>query len=101
MQTTSQLSKELNEKYEAARTYYEADQREKAAKGDKKAVRNRLIQLWGTGKNRLADLEVNFSSHNRTNLDREALEAFLAEHGKTMDDFTHYVKGERLTVNRV
>ncbi len=91
----------LNEKYQVARKYFDANEAVKAGEKVKKDLRLKVIQLWGTGDNELADLKVMFSSGNKEVQDTEALEAFLAVHGKSLADFRKFQLSERLEVKKV
>lgn len=92
---------DLNEKYALAKDYFNANEAVKAGEKIKKAIRAKLIQAWGTGNNVLLDMNVLFSSSNKEVQDTEALEAFLATHGKSLNDFRKYQLSERLEVKKL
>jgi hypothetical protein len=92
---------DLQAKYEVARDYYEATQMVKRGEAIKKEKRAALIAAWGTGINTLADMQVKFSSVSKQVQDTEMLEAFLAQHGTSLQAFRKFQIQERLEVDRI
>ena len=92
---------DIQAKYELARDYYEANQMVKRGEAINKEKRAALIAAWGTGINTLADMQVKFSSVSKQVTDFEALEAFLVQHGTSLDAFKKYQMQERLEVDRL
>lgn len=96
---TLQIASEFTADYEAAKAYYEANAAIKAAEKVKAQHRPRLEKE--TGKREYDGYEVNFSSHEEEVVDSLQLNAFLAKHGVSVDDFRVRKVKTRLTVTKV
>lgn len=90
---------DMNSLYKAAHEYFTATQDIKAAEVVKKE--NRPLLTTVTGERVVGDLKILFSSVSKEVQDNEALEAFLATHGKSLGDFRKFQMQERLEVKKV